>query len=193
MEFEKVLRNRVSTRRYTEKMPSEEDIQKILDAALLGPIVQHKIHITVVTNKKAMKMAEEAAEKVIGPAMPKPYLYGAPVWIVISGEKYKEGSYFAPLSIDSIDATMAQRFNENLFWMTGSVIENMCLEATNLGLANCAINTTVVSLLGNTKVKEAVGIPQGYEPLASLIVGYPVSPIKERPVQPDRIPISYNR
>lgn len=88
---------------------------------------------------------------------------------------------------------MAQRFNENLFWMTGSVIQNMCLEATNLGLANCAINTTVVSLLGNEKVKEAVGIPHGDEPLASLIVGYPVSPSKERPVQPDRIPISYNR
>ena len=94
-------------------------------------------------------MAEEAAEKVIGSAMPRPYLYGAPVWIVMSGKKYREGDPCAPLHIESMDANMAQRINENLFWMIGSIIENMCLAATNRGLANCAINTTVVSLLGN--------------------------------------------
>lgn len=193
MEFEKVLKNRVSTRRYLDKMPSEEDIRNILDAALLGPVERHKIHITVVTNKKSMEMAEEAAEKVIGSAMPRPYLYGAPVWIVMSGKKYREGDPCAPLHIESMDANMAQRINENLFWMIGSIIENMCLAATNRGLANCAINTTVVSLLGNTKVKDAVGIPSGYEPLASLIVGYPANPVRERAVRPDRIPISYNR
>ena len=34
MDFEKVLVKRVSARKYTSKMPSDEDIQKIIDAAL---------------------------------------------------------------------------------------------------------------------------------------------------------------
>ncbi|MBR1486358.1 MAG: nitroreductase family protein, partial [Synergistaceae bacterium] len=38
MEFEKVLTKRVSTRKYNDKVPSDEDIQKVLDAALLAPI-----------------------------------------------------------------------------------------------------------------------------------------------------------
>lgn len=42
MEFEKVLKNRVSTRRYLDKMPSEENIRSILDAALLGPVERQK-------------------------------------------------------------------------------------------------------------------------------------------------------
>ena len=35
MDFEKVLVKRVSTRKYTSQMPGDEDIQKIIDAALL--------------------------------------------------------------------------------------------------------------------------------------------------------------
>ena len=63
MEFEKVLKNRVSTRRYLDKMPSEEDIRSILDAALLGPVERHKIHITVVTNKKSMEMRKKRQKR----------------------------------------------------------------------------------------------------------------------------------
>ena len=44
MDFEKVLVKRVSARKYTAQMPSDEDIQKVIDAALLAPIVHfHKL------------------------------------------------------------------------------------------------------------------------------------------------------
>ena len=52
MELEQVLIKRVSTRKYNAQVPSDEIIQKIIDAALLAPIVRfHKLHLSVVTNK----------------------------------------------------------------------------------------------------------------------------------------------
>ena len=95
MEFEQVLTRRVSARKYTGRMPSDDDIQKIIDAALLSPIVRwHKLHLSVVTNLDAMSVAEIAADDIFGRPdspvkMPRPYLYNAPVWIILFRQKVR--------------------------------------------------------------------------------------------------------
>lgn len=185
MDFEKVLVNRVSTRKYNNQIPDEQSIQKIIEAALLAPIVHfHKLHLSVVTNKDVMNLADEAAaeffEKSDTIKMPRPYLYGAPVWIILSGKKY-----------DEKENPQARLMNENLFWNVGSIIENMELQATALGIASCGINTTVVAMLNRPDVKKAVDIPEGYEALASVIIGYTDLKIQERNVKPELIPVSY--
>jgi len=111
MEFEKVLVKRVSTRKYNDKIPSDEDIQKILDAAL--------------------------------------------------------------------------------FWDVGTIIENMELQATALGLAHCGINTTVVAMRGRPDVRKALDIPEGFDALASVIISYTDLKIMERKVKLELIPVSY--
>ncbi len=68
----------------------------------------------------------------------------------------------------------AARMNENLYWNVGSIIENMELQATALGLASCGINTTVVAMRDKPDVRKALGIP-------------------ERTVKPELIPVSYIR
>ena len=85
MDFEKVLVKRVSARKYTTQMPGGEDIQKIIDAALLSPIVHwHKLHLSVITSQEVMALADEAATEIFAAPdapvkMPRPYMYGAPV------------------------------------------------------------------------------------------------------------------
>lgn len=186
MELEQALARRVSTRKYNDKMPGDDDIQKVIDAALLSPIVRwHKLHLSVVTDKKAMDMAENAADEIFAAPdapikMPRPYLYNAPVWIILSGKKY-----------DPSENPQADRMNENLFWNVGSIIENMELQATALGLASCGINTTVVAMRNHPEVREALGIPEGFDALASVIIGYTDSPLPERKVKPELIPVSY--
>lgn len=183
MELEKVLVKRMSTRKYNDRMPSDEDIQKVIDAALLGPIVRsHKLHLSVVTNKDVMNMAEELTEKIVQGRMPRPYLYGAPVWIILSGKKYDEGE-------DPIGRVM----NNNLYWNIGSLIENMELQATELGLASCGINTTIVSMNTSEEVRKAVGIPEGYDALASVILGYNDDERPDREIKPELIPVTYIR
>ncbi len=186
MEFEKVLVNRVSTRQYNDKMPDEKIIQKVINAALLAPIVRfHKLHLSVVTNKDVMNLAEDAADKIFQAPdakikMPRPYLYNAPVWIILSGKLYKEA-----------ENSQAELMNANLFWTVGTIIENMELQATDLGLAHCGINTTVVAMKNCPDVKKAVGIPEGYDALASVIIGYTDTKHVERIVKPELIPVSY--
>lgn len=41
------------------------------------------------------------------------------------------------------------------------------------------------------EVKKAVGIPEGYDALASVIIGYSDSELPERKVKPELIPVSY--
>ncbi|MBR0315636.1 MAG: nitroreductase family protein [Synergistaceae bacterium] len=186
MEFEKVLVKRASTRKYNSQVPSDDLIQKVIDSALLAPIVHfHKLHLSVVTNPEAIKLAEDEAEKIFGVPdspmkMPKPYLYNAPVWIILSGKKY-----------DEKENPNAKLMNDNLFWNVGSIIENMELQATALGLASCGINTTVVAMRNAPEVKKAVGIPEGYDALASVIIGYTDVNIPDRKVRPEFIPVSY--
>lgn len=187
MEFQEVLTKRSSVRKYNSVMPSNEDIQKIIDAALLAPVVRmHKLHLSVVTNTDVMKMAEDAADTLFNSPeaiikMPKPYMYGAPVWIILSGIKYDESN----------GNLQAMLMNDNLFWNVGSIIENMELQATALGLASCGINTTVVGMRNRPDVKKAVGIPEGYEALASVIIGYTDAKIVDRKIRPELIPVSY--
>ncbi len=125
MTFDEILTHRVSTRKYNDRMPDDAAIQKVIDAALLSPIVRwHKLHLSVVTSKEAMNLADEAAAEIFAAPnapvkMPRPYLYSAPVWIILSGKKYVEA-----------ENPQAARMNENLFWNVGSIIENMELQAT---------------------------------------------------------------
>lgn len=188
MEFEKVLAKRVSVRKYNDRIPDDDAIQKVIDAALLSPIVHwHKLQLSVVTSKEAMNLAEDAADEIFTKPdakikMPRPYLYGAPVWIILSGRKY-----------DITENPQTNLMNENLFWNVGSIIENMELQATALGLASCGINTTIVAMHNRPDVRKAVGIPEGYDALASVIIGYSDSALPERAVKPELIPVSYVR
>ena len=188
MDFNSVLTKRVSARKYNDKMPDDAAINKIIDAALLAPIVRmHKLHLSVVTDKAAMEKAEDAAEKFFdSPEMPvkmrRPFLYGAPVWIILAGKKYGEA--------ENVNVN-AKLMNDNLFWNVGSIIENMELQATALGLASCGINTAVVAMKDRPDVRQAVGIPDGYDALASVIIGYSDTAYPERTVKPELIPVSY--
>lgn len=183
MDFEKVITHRVSTRHYTAQMPDDATIRKILDAALLSPIVRwHKLHLTVVTQREAVDLAEEAAGEFVGDKTRRGFMHGAPVWIIVSGIRHTDS-----------DPGTAEWKNDNLFWNVGSIIENMELQATALGLASCGMNYTIVGMRNKPEVRKAVGIPDGYSALASLVLGYTDDEIPEREVNPELIPISYVR
>ncbi|MBQ7214546.1 MAG: nitroreductase family protein [Synergistaceae bacterium] len=72
-----------------------------------------------------------------------------------------------------------------------SIIENMELQAAALGLVSCGINTTVVAMRNKPEVRKAAGIPEGYDALASVIIGYAEKEAPERTVKPEFIPVSF--
>lgn len=116
MEFEEVLLNRRSRRSYLNKEVEEEKIDKILNAGFHAPIASGKYHnllIKVYKNESLKRLRNELTSLTNNDNT-----YNAPVVIFI----YHKGENNDLANLD-----------------TGATIENMLLEATNIGLGSLFI------------------------------------------------------
>ena len=163
MEFCQVLKRRCSTRGFTEKRVSDEDVQKIVDAAQMAPLAlgdNKTSHLTVIRDSELMEDIRKACmlKKKDGTAHD-PF-FGATTLIIFSA---------TDISDDHIEYCNA-----------GCVIENMCLAATDLGLGSCYIWGCLKKLRNNPEAVSKLQLPEGYEILSAFVCGYPVKEIEER-------------
>ncbi len=182
MDFETVLSLRQSTRAYLNKPVSEDDIEKLLSAAAHAPVgskMYQDLHITVVQNQSIiLKLCEAAWERfsskekvkeIAGDTVkdevfqPKPNLfYGAPVVFFVSHRK--------------------QTLQPGIEWANvTSVINQMHLEATSLGLGSCYMWGALESMrmLPQLDHTDLLQLPQDFEPLCALAVGYPAQALQK--------------
>ena len=165
MEFNQVLKLRCSTRGYTERRVSDEDVQKIIDAAQMAPLAlgdNKTSHLTVVRDPELMEEIRAACmlKKKDGTAHD-PF-FGATTLILFSA---------TDISDDHIEYCNA-----------GCVIENMCMAAADLGLGSCYIWGCLKKLRKNPEAVSKLRLPEGYEILSAFVCGYPVKEIEERSV-----------
>ena len=159
----KVLLERRSIRCYEDKPVAAEDLETILNCgqfAANGGGAQ-PWHFTVVQNKEWMdKLTEEnrkvflasPSEKMQARGKDPNYgaFYGAPVGIIVSGNSPRA-------TADCANAA-----------------ENMCLAAWALGLGTCylgSFKTCYENEAGKALFAE-VGIPEGFEPMFGISLGY---------------------
>lgn len=180
MELQEALAKRASLRKFTGEMPTDAEIGAVLDAAYLGPVLAfHDMRISVITNPELLKEAQENGEafnRMDNPA----YMYGAPVWILLSAKRHTENMPNTPYTADMLNA--------NMYWTLGSIIQNMHLKAVELDLAACPMNTTVVALGDNAALRRRLGIPDGHIAAGSIVIGKGTQGYKERPVNPALLP-----
>ena len=186
MEFEKILKMRQSTREFQEEQISEEELQALIDAANRAPVgsnLYRDVHLTVVQDQDLLLKLCEAAwkrfssrdkiEEIAGEVKDKGHdalknhrpnlFYGAPTVIFVSHRK--------------------QDLQPGIEWANStSVINQMHLEALNLGLGSVYMWGALESMrmfpeLDHTDLLE---IPENYEPLIALAVGYPKNALEER-------------
>lgn len=191
MELGRVLELRQSTRKYKPEQITDEQLQCLLDAANRAPIGSKKyedIHLTIVQNQEViLKMCEAAwerfskrqkLEEVAGDTIDKTkkssvknnLFYGAPTVIFVSHRK--------------------QSLQPGIEWANvTSVVNQMHLEATEMGLGSVYMWGALESMrmipeLDHTDLLE---LPDDFEPLLAMAVGYPDEELKERPVQHEPI------
>lgn len=185
MEFEKLLNMRQSTRKYQNKQITHAQLNTILDAANRAPVgsnLYKDVHLTVVQNQAVLLKLCEAAwerfstrqkvEEIAGdtldksnhPAEQRPNLfYGAPTVIFVSHRK--------------------QNLQPGIEWANvTSVVNQMHLAATDLGLGSVYMWGALESMrmipeLDHTAL---LRLPEGFEPLIALAVGYPEKELEER-------------
>jgi len=168
-DFFEVLKTRRTVRSYTAEPVRAEDIQELIDLAVLAPTGMNAQPwaFTVVVNREVMRrlgeivlemlrspeiqqaLATERMKQLVN-AIDYDIFYKAPALIVISGNAASPGS--------GIDCQLAA--------------ENLFLAAHAKGLGTCYMGFLL--LAGeNPEVGRLLGIQEGYKMMAAAVVGHP--------------------
>lgn len=148
----KAIEKRSSTRGYTDQKPTKEELDILLNAALMAPTAANRqeIHISVLDGASPI-LAEIEAERMKGAVAPHNFYYEAPVVMILSGD--------ASFHWSAVDA--------------GIAVENICLAAEGLGLGSLIIGCIRDALSGEKKeyFAKALQFPEGYEYQVAVAVG----------------------
>ena len=147
MDFEEVLFNRRSKRRYTDKEVGDEKIKKLLEAAMSAPSAHNKQswEFIVIKDNQTMNKIMEFHDY-------SKMLKDAPLAIVVCGDKnaYKN------------------------FWVQdcSAATQNLLLMAENLELGACWLGVYPVEEY-YSKLSELLELPDNIIPLNVIAIGYP--------------------
>jgi len=169
------IAKRTSCRAYKAEQIKDEDLTKILQAANAAPVGMGKyetLKITVIQSRELLDKIDEEGKKFFNnPAMQHP-LYGAPTLIMISG------------AANNGDITMS-------LCNASCLIENMTIEAADLGLGSCYIMGNTAAIRNNAEICKAMQVPEGFKPCAGIIVGYAAAEAEKRELVTDKIQTVY--
>lgn len=168
------IAKRVSIRAYQSEQIPEEALQTILKAGMAAPVASAQydsLHITVVQDAELLhKIAEETNEfiaKMIGKRMDKNF--GAPTMVFVSAK---------PGMMPGVDhANVA------------TVLENMVLAATDLGIDSIIWGGAAVAVSQNEELRSKLGIPVGFNTPLCASFGYAAAPepAKEHTISVNRV------
>ncbi len=151
-----IIKERSSTRGYTDEKLTADELDKIIEAGLSAPTGMNKqeIHFTVLNGDNPV-LAEIEAEKNRLRNLDKlehNFYYEAPTVIILSAE--------AGFKWSQVDA--------------GIAVQNMALAATELGLGNVILGCIYDALHGEKKAyfSEKLALPENYEFEIALAVGH---------------------
>ena len=196
MEFEKVLRLRQSTGKYLPKQISDEQLQTLLEAANRAPVgskLYKDIHITVVQNQEILLKLCEAAWERFSRRQKLEEIAGDTLDSTAKTKQSKNNLFYDSPTVIFV-SHRKQELQQGIEWANvTSVVNEMHLAATNMGLGSVYMWGALESMrmipeLDHTELLE---IPEGFEPLIALAVGYPANDLKERPISHEMITTNY--
>ena len=144
MEYEKLIKERKSTRLFSNKEVEQEKIDKILEAGRLAPTAKNvqPFKIIVVKSEEGLKKIDKCT----------PCRYKAPVVLIVCGDVEK-----AYVKDDT-----------PMYVMDASIVNtHMMLEATNIGVDNIWIE-----YFDTDKLINEFELPNNLKPVCLLPIGY---------------------
>ena len=164
--FMEVIKGRRSVRKYEDAQVSDEKLNAILESVKWAPSWTNSQCWEIIVIKDAgVKEKLQAALPSKGQPSTKAMVQ-APVVLAVCGKLKRSGYYHDQ---------PATKFDDWFMFDLGIACQNICLTAHSLGLG-----TVIVGLLDHDKANEALGIPQGYELVTLIPLGYPAK-ISEAP------------
>lgn len=166
-----MIQNRRSCRKYEEQPVPDEMLAQVLEAIRWAPSwANTQCWEVIVVKDKAVKESLQAALPPKGNPATKAMVQ-APVVLVICAKTGQSGFY---------QDQATTKFGDWMLYDLGLATQNACLMAHSLGLG-----TVVVGLFDHQKAARAVNLPEGYELVSMIPMGYPAKvsqPPKRREV-----------
>ena len=148
MEFETLIRERYSVRKYADTPIEPEKLEKILEAGRLAP-TGHNAQ----PQRIYVLQSEEALAKIRGLTR---CAFNAPVVLMLTMDRDEQWK-------NDLEPGQASGIEDASIAAT-----QMMLEAWNLGIGSCWVNW-----LPSTKVREAFALPENEELILIMPIGYP--------------------
>ena len=161
MELSQAILTRCSCRSYTGEPVSEVQLKAVLAAASAAPVgmgAYDTVFLTVIRSREFRAALSQAAREFM--KREDDPLYGAPLLILVSAK---------PAMPPTIE-----------FQNTGTIMENMMLAATDLGLGSVYLMGAIAALRGRPELVEQLGLPEGFVPIAAAALGRPAEKAVER-------------
>ncbi|MDY6909515.1 MAG: nitroreductase family protein [Thermodesulfobacteriota bacterium] len=157
-EVMKAIQERRSVRNYEDKDVPEELLNQVLEAVKWAPSwANTQCWEVVVVCDPAVKDRLQATLAKGNPAAKA--IVNAPVVLAMCGKLQSSGYY---------KNEVTTKFGDWFLFDLGIATQNLCLAAHDAGLG-----TVIVGLLDHDKAAEVLGVPQGYELVVLVPLGYP--------------------
>lgn len=153
-----IMKGRRSIRKYQDKQVPEELLTRVLESVRWAPSWTNTQCWEVIVVKDTHNK-ERLQETLLKTNPARKAMLQAPVVLVLSGKLRTSGYY---------DGKAATKFGDWFMFDLGIATQNICLTAYDLGLG-----TVIVGLFDHDRAKEIVGVPEGYELVAMIPLGYP--------------------
>lgn len=145
-EIHELLKNRKSCRKYLPKSVSMQDVYTMLEGARWAPSGKNgQPWRFVIVKEKKIK------NRIAGCSIYEDWMREADTYLIIYLDK--ESSYNYKNDLQAI----------------GAAIENICLQASSMGIGTCWIGEI---LKMETEVNAIINVPETYELMAVICVGY---------------------
>lgn len=156
--FMEVIKDRRSIRRYQERELPEDLLDHVLEAVQWSPSWANTQCWEVVVVKDP-QTKQEIQEKMGKGNPATKAIMEAPIILAICGKLHSSGYY---------KDEVATKFGDWFMFDLGLATQSLCLTAHHLGLG-----TVIVGLFDHDGVKEILHIPDGYELVVLIPLGFP--------------------
>ena len=158
-DFLKLTKERRSIRKYEDKEIPEDVLSRLLEAVRWSPTWTNTqcFELIVIRDEKTKLKLQEEVAKFKNPATKA--IVDAPVLIVFCAKKGVSGYYHKEVST---------KFGDWFMFDLGIATQTLCLAAKSEGLG-----TVIVGLFDHKQAEEILNVPDGYELVNIVPVGYP--------------------
>jgi nitroreductase len=194
----KVIQDRRSIREFTDEMVSDQDLDKILEAARQAPSGENAQpwRFIIVKDEEMRKKMGAIAGGGSGRRFTAEFITKKMQERFANlQDEAKRQAAFQKLTSGQVSAFMAdapvnivvcgKKDVWDMPYDTSAAIENMLLMITALGLGACWVIAPCIDIRDEERIKAFLGIPEGFKAVSILSVGHPTRPHRPRP----RLPI----